>query len=187
MQLVILDRDGVINQDSDAYIKTVDEFIPLPGSLAAIARLNQAGFTVAVATNQSGIRRGLFDLNTLDAMHAKLHRLLANEGGRVDKIVYCPHGPDDACDCRKPLPGLMQQLAAHYQIPLNDVPVIGDSLRDLQAARAVNARPILVKTGKGERTLAANQALTGVPVYADLAAAVDALIHAQTTTPGTAT
>ncbi len=176
MQLVILDRDGVINEDSDNYIKSVDEFVPLPGSLAAIARLNRAGYTVAVATNQSGIGRGLFDLATLRAMHDKLARLLAKEGGRVDRFFYCPHAPDDACDCRKPLPGLMQQIAAYYKVSLADVPVIGDSLRDLEAARAVSARPILARTGKGRRTLAAGRGLEGVPVYDDLAAAVDDLV-----------
>ncbi len=176
MQLVILDRDGVINEDSDDYIKSVDEFIPLPGSLAAIARLNRAGYTVAVATNQSGVGRGLFDLATLRAMHDKLARLLAKEGGRVDRVFYCPHAPDDTCDCRKPLPGLMQQIAAHYKASLAGVPVIGDSLRDLEAARAVGARPILTRTGKGQRTLAADRGLEGVPVYADLAAVVDDLV-----------
>ncbi len=176
MQLVILDRDGVINEDSDNYIKSVDEFVPLPGSLAAIARLNRAGYTVAVATNQSGVGRGLFDLATLGAMHEKLARLLAAEGGRVDRVFYCPHSPDDACDCRKPLPGLMHQIAEHYAVPLTGVPVIGDSLRDLDAARTVGARPLLVKTGKGQRTLAAGEGLDDVPVYADLAAAVDDLV-----------
>ncbi len=176
MQLVILDRDGVINEDSDEYIKSVDEFVPLPGSLAAIARLNRAGYTVAVATNQSGIGRGLFDLAALAAMHDKLARLLAQEGGRIDHIFYCPHAPDDGCDCRKPLPGLMRQIAGHYAVPLTGVPVIGDSLRDLEAARAVGARPILVRSGKGERTLAAGKGLDGVPVYADLAAAVGGLV-----------
>lgn len=176
MQLVILDRDGVINEDSDNYIKSVDEFVPLPGSLAAIARLNRAGYTVAVATNQSGVSRGLFDLATLGAMHDKLTRLLAEEGGRVDRVFYCPHSPDDACDCRKPLPGLMHQIAEHYAVPLTGVPVIGDSLRDLDAARAVGARPLLVKTGKGLRTLAAAEGLDDVPVYADLAAVVDDLV-----------
>lgn len=176
MQLVILDRDGVINEDSDNYIKSVDEFVPLPGSLAAIARLNRAGYTVAVATNQSGVGRGLFDLATLEAMHEKLARLLAAEGGRVDRVFYCPHSPDDACDCRKPLPGLMHQIAEHYAVPLTGVPVIGDSLRDLDAARTVGARPLLVKTGKGQRTLAAGEGLDDVPVYADLAAAVDDLV-----------
>jgi len=176
MQLVILDRDGVINEDSDDYIKSVDEFVPLPGSLAAIARLNRAGYTVAVATNQSGVGRGLFDLATLGAMHDKLTRLLVEEGGRVDRIFYCPHSPDDACDCRKPRPGLMQQIAAHYKMSLTDVPVIGDSLRDLEAARAVGARPLLVKTGKGQRALTTGEGLDGVPVYADLAAAVNDLV-----------
>ena len=176
MQLVILDRDGVINEDSDAFIKSPEEFIPLPGSLAAIARLNRAGYTVAVATNQSGVGRGLFDLATLGAMHDKLARLLAAEGGRVDRVFYCPHSPDDACDCRKPLPGLMHQIAEHYAVPLTGVPVIGDSLRDLDAARTVGARPLLVKTGKGQRTLAAGEGLDDVPVYADLAAAVDDLV-----------
>ncbi len=176
MQLVILDRDGVINEDADDYIKSVDEFVPLPGSLAAIARLNRAGYTVAVATNQSGVGRGLFDLATLEAMHEKLARLLAQEGGRVDHIVYCPHAPGEGCDCRKPRPGLMRQIAAHYKTSLTGVPVIGDSLRDLEAARAVGARPMLVRSGKGERTLAAGNGLDGVPVYADLAAAVADLV-----------
>ncbi|HEB94390.1 MAG TPA: D-glycero-beta-D-manno-heptose 1,7-bisphosphate 7-phosphatase [Gammaproteobacteria bacterium] len=176
MQLVILDRDGVINQDSDDYIKFVDEFIPLPGSLAAIARLNRAGYTVAVATNQSGVGRGLFDLATLGAMHDKLARLLLEEDGRVDRVFYCPHSPNDACDCRKPLPGLLQQIAVHYKASLANVPVIGDSLRDLEAARAVGARPILVRTGKGQRTLAAGKGLEDVPVYDDLAAVVDDLV-----------
>ncbi len=176
MQLVILDRDGVINEDADDYIKSVDEFVPLPGSLAAIARLNRAGYTVAVATNQSGVGRGLFELATLEAMHEKLARLLAQEGGRVDHIVYCPHAPGEGCDCRKPRPGLMWQIAAHYKTSLTGVPVIGDSLRDLEAARAVGARPMLVRSGKGERTLAAGDGLDGVPVYADLAAAVADLV-----------
>ncbi len=176
MQLVILDRDGVINEDSDNYIKSVDEFVPLPGSLAAITRLNRAGYTVAVATNQSGVGRGLFDLATLRAMHDKLARLLEEEGGRVDRVFYCPHSPDDACDCRKPLPGLMHQIAKYYAVPLTGVPVIGDSLRDLDAARAVGARPLLVKTGKGQQTLAVAEGLDDVPVYADLAAVVDDLV-----------
>lgn len=177
MRLVILDRDGVINQDSDHYIKSADEFRPIPGSLAAIARLNRAGYTVAVATNQSGIGRGLFDRDALEAMHAKLRRLLAAEGGEVDRIFICPHTPEDDCDCRKPRPGLLRRIAEHYGTALAGVPAIGDSLRDLQAARAVGARPLLVRTGKGERALATGgEALAGVPIYADLAAAVDDLV-----------
>ncbi len=176
MKLIILDRDGVINYDSDDYIRSADEFVPLPGSLAAIARLKQAGWTVAVATNQSGIARGYYDEATLTAMHDKLARLLAEKGAAIDYLVWCPHGPDDACACRKPQPGMYQAIARHFKTDLKDIPVIGDSLRDLEAARAVGARPILVRTGKGERTLAAGHDLAGIPVYADLAEAVDTLL-----------
>lgn len=177
MKLIILDRDGVINKDSDDYIKNVDEFIPLPGSLEAIARLNQAGYRVAVATNQSGIARGYYDLETLNAMHDKLRRLLNNLGGSIEMIAFCPHGPDDNCTCRKPKPGMYIEIANRMEFYLKDVPVIGDSLRDLQAARAVEALPILVRTGKGERCIAEDEGLEGVPVYNDLAAAVDALLE----------
>lgn len=176
MKLIILDRDGVINQDSDAYIKSVDEFIPLPGSLAAIARLKQAGYTIAVATNQSGISRGYYDEATLAAMHNKLAHLLDEQGGEIDYIAYCPHGPDDDCNCRKPLPGLLNEIGDHFDVELTNVPIIGDSLRDIQAAHAVGALPILVKTGKGEHTLANADQINDIPVYADLAAAVDALL-----------
>jgi len=176
MKLIILDRDGVINQDSDHFIKSPEEFIPLPGSLEAIVRLNAAGYHVAVATNQSGIARGLFDVVTLQAMHQKLAQSLATLGGHLDFITYCPHGPDDECDCRKPKPGMYQQIAAHFGSELHAVPVVGDSLRDLQAARAVSARPILVRTGKGQRTLEKGEGLENVAVYDDLAAVVDELI-----------
>jgi D-glycero-D-manno-heptose 1,7-bisphosphate phosphatase len=175
-RLVILDRDGVINEDSDDYIKSPQEFVPLPGSLEAIARLNAAGYHVVVATNQSGVARGLFDVTTLDAMHDKLRQLLAAVGGHIDGIFYCPHQPDDHCDCRKPEPGLLRQIAEAFEQPLTDVPVIGDSRRDLDSARTMGARPILVRTGKGERTIAAGQGLDGVAIYADLASAVDALL-----------
>ena len=169
--LVILDRDGVINQDSSEFVKSVDEWLPLAGSIDAIARLSAAGFTVAVASNQSGLARGLFDSAALLAMHQKLHDLVSAAGGRVDRIVMCPHGPDDACACRKPRPGLLLELGRHYGVPLADVPVIGDSLRDLQAAAAAGARPILVRTGNGAKT--AEQLppeLDGVEVFDDLAA-----------------
>jgi len=173
---IILDRDGVINQDSDEYVKSLDEFILIPGSVEAIARLCQAGYRVAVATNQSGIARGFYNTATLEAMHQKLKAALAPLGGEIVEIVHCPHGPDDGCDCRKPLPGMYRAIAEKYQFDLKDVPVIGDSLRDLQAAQQVGARPILVRTGKGERTLAKGEGLVGIPVYDDLAAAVDALL-----------
>lgn len=176
MRLVILDRDGVINEDSDEYIRSPDEFLPIPGSLEAIARLNQAGYTVAVATNQSGIGRGYFDLQTLEAMHSKLRTMLAEAGGRIDGIFYCPHTPDDQCDCRKPKPGLLLQIASHFGVPLVGVPAIGDSLRDIEAARAVGAKPVLVRTGKGMRALAAGKNLEDVSVFDDLATAVDTML-----------
>ena len=153
-KFIILDRDGVINQDSDEYIKSPEEFIPIEGSLAAIASLKQAGYKIVVATNQSGIARGLYDLDTLHRMHDKLGRLLLLEGAHLDGIFYCPHGPDELCHCRKPKPGMYVDIAKRFNVDLSEVTVVGDSLRDLQAAVAVNAKPILVRTGKGERTIA---------------------------------
>lgn len=175
--LLILDRDGVINRDSAEFVKNNDEFQPLPGSIEAIAELSNAGFTVAVASNQSGLARGLFDRNALRAMHRKLRRLVAGEGGRIDRIVVCPHGPDDGCDCRKPAPGLLLRLADHYGVSLDGAPAIGDSLRDLQAAEAAGARPILVRTGNGGKTEAALRgSLRSIEVFDDLAGAAHALV-----------
>lgn len=182
MKLIILDRDGVINEDSDEYIKSVDEYIPIPGSIEAIARLNAAGYTVVVATNQSGIARGMFDESVLQQMHAKLARLLADVGGKVEKIYFCPHGPDDHCDCRKPKTGLFKQIFNDYPVEADTVLAIGDSLRDLQAAQQVGVKPILVKTGKGTKTqtkLSQSAELSMVPVYEDLAQAVDAILKSQ--------
>jgi len=176
MKLVILDRDGVINQDSDNYVRSVDEWIPLPGSLEAIARLNQAGYHVVVATNQSGIARGYFDLATLNAMHHKMHKLLAKMGGHVDGVLFCPHSPDDNCQCRKPKPGMYKEIANRWGVSTKGIPVIGDSRRDLEAAIAVGATPILVKTGKGERTLADIAGLGEVRIYENLSSAADDLI-----------
>ncbi|MDH5484498.1 MAG: D-glycero-beta-D-manno-heptose 1,7-bisphosphate 7-phosphatase [Gammaproteobacteria bacterium] len=178
MKLIILDRDGVINQDSDDYIKTVDEWQPITGSLQAMGRLSQAGYTLVVATNQSGIARGYFDLETLHAMHKKMDEMLEQFGGKVDAVFYCPHGPKDNCQCRKPAPGLFHDISSRYQVPLANVVAIGDSLRDIQAAREAGARPILVKTGKGERSLqtAGNDELDDVPVYENLAEVVDVLL-----------
>ena len=176
--LVILDRDGVINRDSDAFVKSAQEWVPLPGSIDAIATLSSAGFTVAVASNQSGLARGLFDRAALRSMHRKLRRLVESAGGRVDRIVVCPHGPDDGCDGRKPLPGLLHRLARYYDASLDGVPVIGDSARDLEAARAAGATPILVRTGNGVRTEASLRGeLASIAVYDDLAAAVAALVE----------
>lgn len=176
MKLIILDRDGVINQDSDDFIKSADEFIPLPGSLEAIARLNQAGYLVYVATNQSGIGRGYYDMNILAQMHDKLSRLLEAVDGHIDGIVFCPHLAEDNCECRKPKPGMYHQISKLSGLPLDNVPVVGDSLRDLQAALSVNAQPHLVRTGKGARTLAKGDGVEGIPVYNDLADFVDQLL-----------
>ena len=176
MKLLILDRDGVINYDSDAYIKNLDEWIPLPGAVEAIARLSRAGWTVAVATNQSGLARGYYDQAALDAMHARLRQLVAEQGGELGLIVHCPHGPDDGCDCRKPKPGMLQSIAAHYHVALNDIWFVGDTLGDLEAARAVDSQPVLVKTGKGEKTLGKTLPV-GTLIFDDLAAIAAELIH----------
>lgn len=178
MKLIVLDRDGVINEDSDAFVKSLDEWIPLPGSIAAIARLSQAGWTVAVATNQSGLARGLFDSATLEQMHARLRELVEAEGGRIDLILHCPHGSADGCDCRKPKPGMFSAIARHYGLAdLAGVPVVGDSLRDLQAGIQLGCSPCLVRTGKGLRTL--QQPLPeGTQVFDDLASLTDHLLKA---------
>jgi D-glycero-D-manno-heptose 1,7-bisphosphate phosphatase len=176
MQLIILDRDGVINEDSDDYIKSPEEWQPLPGSLEAIARLHRAGWRVVVATNQSGVARGLLDLDTLMRIHKKMHRAVRDTGGLIDAVFFCPHGPDDDCACRKPKPGLYHDIARRLRIDLKGVPAIGDSLRDLQAARAAGARPLLVRTGKGLETLAHAEVDADVPVFNDLACAVDAVL-----------
>lgn len=168
MKLIILDRDGVINHDSDDYIKSPQEFTPIAGSLEAMTRLTHAGYTIAIATNQSGISRGYYDLDTLNAIHTKLHRMLGVQGGNIDGIFFCPHQPEDKCDCRKPKPGLLKQISARFNVPLQGVPVIGDSLRDCQAAQAVGASPYLLRTGKGERTIKQNPDLQDIPIYNDL-------------------
>jgi len=149
MKLVILDRDGTINEDSDEFVKSPEEWLPLPGALEAIARLNHAGWHVAVASNQSGLGRGLFDMDALNAMHTKMNKLLAAHGGRVDAIFFCPHAPDDQCSCRKPLPGLFEQIGERFGVDLKGVPAVGDTLRDIQAGHAVGCEPHLVLTGKG--------------------------------------
>lgn len=175
MKLLILDRDGVINHDSDAYIKSLEEWIPIAGAIEAIAQLSKAGWTVAVATNQSGIARGYYSLGTLEAMHTRLRELVAEQGGELGLVVYCPHGPDEGCACRKPKPGMLEAIAAHYQAELPGVWFVGDSKGDLEAALAVGAQPVLVKTGKGERTLSKGVAASTL-IFDDLAAVARALI-----------
>ena len=152
MKLVILDRDGVINFDSDQYIKSPAEWRPLPGSIEAIARLHQGGYRIAVATNQSGIGRGLFDMATLNAINDKMMEMVFRQGGRIDALFFCPHTAAESCGCRKPRTGMFEEIAARFHTELKGVPVVGDSLKDLQAADAVGAQPILVLTGKGPRT-----------------------------------
>jgi D-glycero-D-manno-heptose 1,7-bisphosphate phosphatase len=172
MKLVILDRDGVINQDSDQFIKNTTEWKPIPGSLEAIAKLNHAGFRVVVASNQSGIGRGLLDMGALNAINDKMYRVLAQVGGRIDALFYCPHAADANCDCRKPKPGMFIDIAQRFNVDLAGVSSVGDSLRDLQAAATAGAQPMLVLTGKGARTKTAGGLPEGTPVFADLAEAV---------------
>ena len=172
MKLVILDRDGVINQDSDQFIKNPEEWKPIPGSLEAIARLNHTGYRVIVASNQSGIGRGLFDMGALNAINDKMYRALAQVGGRIDALFYCPHAAESNCDCRKPKPGMFLDIAQRFNVALAGVPSVGDSLRDLQAAAAAGAQPILVLTGKGARTESAGGLPDNTMLFANLADAV---------------
>jgi D-glycero-D-manno-heptose 1,7-bisphosphate phosphatase len=179
MKLAILDRDGVINHDSAQFIKSPSEWRPLPGSIEAIARLNQNGFRIAVATNQSGIGRGLFDMATLNAINDKMMEMVFRQGGRIDALFFCPHTAEENCGCRKPKTGMLEEIAIRFHTELKGVPCIGDGLRDLQAADTVGAQPILVLTGKGKKT----QAEGGMPrktlVYEDLADAVRHLIDTR--------
>jgi len=176
-RLVILDRDGVINRDSADFVKSAAEWQPLPGSMAAIGLLSKAGYKVCVATNQSGLGRGLFSRQALYAMHRKLRRLAAAEGGRIDRIVICPHHPDAGCDCRKPQPGMLIRIARLLGVSLSGVPFVGDSMRDLETARAAGATPVLVLTGNGEKT-AAELSARGetVVTYPSLLAFAEALV-----------
>lgn len=178
--LVILDRDGVLNEDSDDYIKSPDEWIAIPGSVEAVARLNRAGIRVVVATNQSGVGRGYFSAATLAAIHHKMEQTLAAAGAHLDGIFVCPHAPDAGCDCRKPAAGLLDQIAAKLSCDLAGVPLVGDSLRDLETAVKRQCRPVLVLTGKGKRTQAKGlpAGLAETPIYADLAAFVTDYLEA---------
>ncbi len=184
MKLIILDRDGTINFDRDDYVTTTEEWVPIPGALEAIAALTQAGWHAVVATNQSGLGRGLFDMATLNAMHLKLNQLLAEAGGRIDAVFFCPHVPSDECDCRKPMPGLHRQIAERYGVDLKQVPAVGDSLRDLQAAHAAGCEPHLVRTGKSQALDAEHLELLiaqvpGTQVHADLAAFAEFLLKRE--------
>jgi D-glycero-D-manno-heptose 1,7-bisphosphate phosphatase len=184
MKLIILDRDGTINEDRDDFVKSPEEWVPLPGALEAIARLNHAGWHTVLATNQSGLGRGLFDMAMLNAMHVRMNQMLAKHGGRIDAVFFCPHTPEDQCDCRKPLPGLMMLIGERYGVDLNEVPLVGDSLRDLQAGQAAGCPTHLVRTGKagqlGEKAMAELlQLAPGTQLHADLGAFADALIQQE--------
>ncbi|WP_295881408.1 D-glycero-beta-D-manno-heptose 1,7-bisphosphate 7-phosphatase [uncultured Thiohalocapsa sp.] len=177
MKLVIVDRDGVVNEDSPDYIRSPSEIRPIAGSLEAIARFTQSGVHVAIATNQSGLARGLFDVDALNRMHSLLCSRAAAVGGRIDLIAFCPHGPDDHCRCRKPGPALLESIAARFSVTLDSTPFIGDSLRDLKAAACAGARPVLVRTGNGAVTAGAlPAALAQTPVFDDLRSAAERLL-----------
>jgi D-glycero-D-manno-heptose 1,7-bisphosphate phosphatase len=178
-KLIVLDRDGVINHDSEQFIKSPDEWRPIPGSLEAIARLHQAGFRVVVATNQSGVGRGLYDMATLNAIHEKMHKAVSQAGGRLDAVFFCPHTADSKCECRKPRAGMLQEVGVRFNVDMSGIPCVGDGLRDLQAAETVGAQPMLVLTGKGERTLREGGFPKSTVIFPDLAFAASALLAGE--------
>ena len=184
VKLIILDRDGTINEDRDDFVKSADEWIPIPGALEAIARLNHAGWHTVIATNQSGIGRGIFDMSALNAMHLKMNQLLARLSGRIDAVFFCPHVLDDKCQCRKPLPGMFKQIGERFGVDLNKVLVAGDSLRDLQAGAALGCEPHLVRTGKAavmndEQLAQMVAAVPGTFVHADLKAFAEFVVQRE--------
>ena len=176
MKLIILDRDGVINQDSADFIKNPNEWIPIPDSLESIARLNQHGFSVIIATNQSGIGRGLFDIETMNAINKKMLDFLAQVGGHIDAIFYCPHTEDARCKCRKPKSGMLDEISTRFDTSLKNIPAVGDATRDLEAYEAVGAQPILVKTGKGEETFINKAYPKNTWIFNNLSQAVDKIL-----------
>lgn len=186
MKLLVLDRDGIINEERPDFVKSAEEWIPYPGSITAISQLTQAGFHIVLATNQSGLGRGVFDITALHAMHAKMHRLVEEAGGSIDAIFYCPHTPEAQCDCRKPKPGLLIEIAKRYNVSPETLVMVGDSLRDLQAIAAVQGQPILVLTGNGKKTLQHPDLPPNTLVFDDLVAVAEYLIaHEAKTVPST--
>lgn len=181
MKLIILDRDGVINHDSDRFIKSPEEWIPIEGSLEAISRLTHSGYHPVVATNQSGIGRGLFDIDALNRIHQKMHKSVAAAGGTIEALFFCPHSAEDKCNCRKPKPGMLHEIERRYGISLAGTPSVGDSLRDLQASVAAGATPYLVLTGKGQKTLEQGDLPEGTRIFASLEAVVDDLLSEEKT------
>ncbi|GJM04126.1 MAG: D,D-heptose 1,7-bisphosphate phosphatase [marine bacterium B5-7] len=179
MDLIILDRDGVINEDSDDYIKSPAEWQPIPGSLEAIAKLSQHGYRVVIVTNQSGLGRKLFTIETLNAIHMKMNTYLAQFGGVIDAIFFCPHIPKDNCNCRKPKPGLYNDISERLRVSLNKVFCVGDKMTDIQAIQSAGGKPVLVRTGKGQSEIDQGLVPEGIPTYADLAAFVDEIVIAK--------
>ncbi len=182
MKLIILDRDGVINEDSNEYIKSVDEWIPIPGSIEAIAALSTAGYTIVVATNQSGIARKYFDEYELAAMHQKMCLLVEDAGGEISGVFFCPHGPEEGCECRKPALGLIKQIETEFGTSVEGAPFVGDTSKDILVAKLAGCRPILVKTGKGVAALAeiTNTELSGVEVFDSLKDFANNLLQKET-------
>ena len=176
MALIILDRDGVINEDSDDYIKSPAEWNAIPGSLEAIARLNRHNYQVVVVTNQSGIGRRKLSVDDLNEIHLKMHAHLSQFGGMIDAIFFCPCTPREDCDCRKPKPGMFNQVADRLRVPMSKVFCVGDKMTDVQAARSAGGKPILVKTGKGQREIDEGNVPEGIPIYADLATFVNEIV-----------
>lgn len=175
MKLIILDQTGVINQSRETFIKTPEEWIPIPGSLEAIARLTQAGYRVVIVTNQSGIGRGLLDMATYNAINDKMYKAVNHAGGRIDAIFFCPHTSADQCACRKPATGMFDEITQRYGVNLKNVAAVGDSLKDLQAADAAGAIPLLVLTGNGQKTRDDNELPANTRIFENLAAVADAL------------
>ena len=178
-RVVILDRDGVINEDSPDYVKSPEEWVPIPGSLEAITRLNQADYRVVIATNQSGIGRNRFDIEALNQIHALMLHQLADMGGTIEAIFFCPHTPRDGCSCRKPAPGMLLEIASRLRVPIGQTPMVGDSERDLIAADRAGAPPHLVLTGNGAGTRAKGGLPIGTEVHESLAAFVDQLLNEE--------
>jgi len=176
IKLIVLDRDGVINEDLERPVSHPDEWVPIAGSLEAIARLHQTGWHVAVATNQSGIGRELFDINMLQDIHRRMHELVHQAGGKIDVVAFCPHSESTECDCRKPAPGMLYTISERLDVDLSSVVLVGDSLRDVQAAMAAAAIPVIVRTGKGQKTLDNHKGLEHIPAFDDLASYVDHLL-----------
>ena len=180
MKIIILDRDGVINHDSEEFVKSVDEWEPIPGSIEAIANLTQAGYKVVVCTNQSGIGRGLYSMEVLNDIHEKMHRLVEQEGGKISAIFLCPHKPDDNCSCRKPKPTMILEIIDRYNIDnVNNLMMVGDSNRDLESIAAAGGVPVLVKTGNGKKTFAQNKMPPNTLVFKNLFAVSEYLIETK--------